>query len=229
MSTVTMTQEQAQLRRHSQLAAWGLVVGGVLFFAGGLLHPKEDPPGVSLKEHMRVMFDDPAWYPAHAVVLLGMAILAAALVELVRGRTLSGFPRAQFAAVVAAVASSLAAAGMLLHLVSAVEADKIAAGRPTPIIAVQVIVETITVPAFAFSIAALAVIGAMTRTLGNWVAAVPAVLGGLGFGLAGGTFLLTDALDPLFPAAAGIALWAIAAGIGQLRRRRAASAAPHTA
>jgi hypothetical protein len=34
------------------------------------------------------------------------------------------------------------------------------------------------------------------------------------------TFLLTDALDPLFPTAAGIALWALVAGVGQLMHRR---------
>ena len=53
--------------------------------------------------------------------------------------------------------------------------------------------------------------------------AVPGVVGGIGFGLASGTFLLTDKLDPLFPTAAGIALWAIAVAIGLLLRRRAAN------
>jgi hypothetical protein len=34
-------------------------------------------------------------------------------------------------------------------------------------------------------------------------------------------FLLADKLDPLFPLAAGIALWAMAAGFGLLRHARA--------
>src|SRR5690349_9899956 len=35
-------------------AGRGLAVGGALFFLGGMLHPHEDPPGVSLKEHLHV-------------------------------------------------------------------------------------------------------------------------------------------------------------------------------
>jgi hypothetical protein len=218
MSTETVTTEQTLVRRSSPLVGWGLAAGGVLLLAGGQLHPKEDPPGVTVKEHMRVMFQDPAWYPAHALIVLGTAGIAVALVALVRGRRVAAIRPVHIAALIAAVASCLGTVGMLLHLVAAVDVDNIAAGQQTPVVDVQVIVETITVPAFAFAIAPLAVIGARTRTLGNWIAAVPAVLGGLGFGLAGGTFLFTDALDPLFPAAAGIAVWAIIAGIGQLRR-----------
>jgi len=224
MSTLPTTEERVLARRTGPLAGWLLISGGAFFLAGGPMHPKQDPPGVSLKEHMRVMFEDPAWYPSHAVLLIGMALIAASLVALVRGRSLAGVPRAHVAAVIAAVAASLAAPGMLLHLVAASEADRIAAHQSTPIIDVLVIVETITVPAFGFSIAALAVIGAATRTLGNPVTAVPGVLGGVGFGLAGGTFLFTDRLDFLFPTAAGIALWAIAVGVGLLLRRRASRA-----
>jgi hypothetical protein len=123
--------------------------------------------------------------------------------------------------VVAAATSVAAAGGMLLHLIAAVDADRIAAGEGTPITDVHVVVETITVPAFGFSMAALAVIGALTRTLGNRVTAIFGVVGGVGFGLAGATFLFTDTLDGLFPAASGIAVWALAAGIGMLLHRRA--------
>jgi len=62
----------------------------------------------------------------------------------------------------------------------------------------------------------------MTRTIGNWVAAVLGVIGGVAYALAGGTFLLTDRLNFLFPISSGIALWAMAAGIGLLLRGRAA-------
>jgi hypothetical protein len=40
------------------------------------MHPHEDPPDVTVKEHMRVMFEDPAWYPSHTVLLPDMAVLA---------------------------------------------------------------------------------------------------------------------------------------------------------
>lgn len=230
MSTLSTTEMRNIAHRTSPLPGWALLVGGVFFLAGGPLHPPhEDPPGLTVKEHMRLMFEDPAWYPAHIILLVGMVLIAASLVTLARGPSLAGVPRAHLAVVVAAVAASFAAPGMLLHLAAAVEADKIAAHQSTPITDVQVIVETITVPAFGLSIAALAVAGAMTRTLGNLVTAVPGVLGGVGYALAGATFLFTEKFDPLFPTAGGIALWAIGVGTGLLLRQRATNVATHAA
>src|SRR5262249_21651258 len=60
-------------------------------------------------------------------------------------------------------------------------------------------------------------LGAATHTLGNWIAAVFGITGGIAYALAAGTALFTDALNLLFPAAAGIAGWAIFVGIGILR------------
>ncbi len=222
MPSTPMTKTEIVARRASPLVAWGLLIGGTLFLVGGPMHPKEDPPGVSVKEHLRVMFENPSWYPSHAVLLVGMAIIAGSLIALARGRGLADVPRAHAMTVIAAVAASLAAPGMLLHLISASDAEAIAAQASTPITDLQVIVETITVPAFGFTIAALAVIGAATRTLGNPITAVLGVGGGVGYGLAGATFLFTDRLNFLFPAATGIALWTIAAGVGLLLRRRTA-------
>ncbi|MEP7055792.1 MAG: hypothetical protein ABI912_11140 [Actinomycetota bacterium] len=218
MSTVLATEARRVIRGTSPLISWALLAGGVFFLVGGPMHPKEDPPGVSAKEHLRVMYEDKLWFPGHAVLLVGMVLIAVALVALARSRSLSGVPGVRLWVVVAAAAAAAAAPGMLLHLISGVEAHAIAAHRSTPITDVQGVVETITVPAFGFSIAVLAVLGAATRTLGNRLAAVAGVLGGVGYGLAGATILFTDRLDFLFPAATGIALWAIAAGIGLLRK-----------
>lgn len=229
MSSRSTNDARILANRISPVVGWGLLAGGVVFLAGGPLHPKEDPPGVSVREHLRVMFEDSNWYAAHAVLFVGIAVLAAALVALARSGSLREVPRAHRAAVVAAVASTVAAPAMLLHLVSAVEADGIAAGESTPITDVQVIVETITVPAFGFSIAALAMIGAFTRSVGDRVTAILGAVGGVGYGLAGATFLFTDALNFLFPLASGIAVWAIAAGISVLLRRRAARLAEQPA
>jgi hypothetical protein len=157
-----------------------------------------------------------------------MALIAASLVVLARGRSLADVPRVHTATVVAAITASLATVDSLLHLVSAVDADAIAAGRATPITDVQAIVQTVTVPAFCLSIIALAIIGARTRTLGNPLVAVLAVVGGIGYGLASATFLLTDRFDPLFPTAAGIALWTMAVG-GILLIRRGATHSRGTA
>lgn len=228
ISTVQRTGEKdnVRARRTRPLVGWGLLAGGAFFFVGGSMHPGEDPPGLSVKEHLLLLFLDPAWYPSHALLLVGMVLIAASLVALVRGGTLAAAPRAQLVGTIAAVAAVLAALDMLLHLVAASEADRIAAGQGTPITNVHVVAETLTVPAFGFSLAALAVIGALTRTFGNWLTAVLAVIGGVSYGLAGGTFLFTDRLDFLFPFTSGIGLWAIAAGIGLLIRSRATSLAP---
>ncbi len=225
MSSMPATEARIFARRSGPLAAWGLLTGGAFFLAGGPMHPKQDPPGVSVKEHLRVMFEDPSWYPSHTVLFVGMAFIAASLLALARRRSLAAHAHAHAATVIAAVATSLAAVGMLLHLIAASEADAIAAHESAPITDLQVIVETITVPAFGFSIAALAAIGAVTRTLGNPMTAVLGVVGGVGYGLAGATFLFTDRLNFLFPAASGIALWTVAAAIGLLLRRRATSPA----
>ena len=225
MSTMQHTKESVRTRRISPLVAWGLLGGGAFFFVGGSMHPGEDPPGLSVKEHLHLLFRDPAWYPSHALLLVGMVLIAAALVALVRGGALASVPRGQRVGAIAAVAAVLAALDMLLHLVVASEASSIAAGEATPLTDVHVIAETLTVPAFGFSIAVLGVIGAMTRTIGNRLIAVLAVVGGVTYGLAGGTFLFTDRLNVLFPGGAAIGLWAIAAGIWLLVRSRAMSPA----
>lgn len=225
MSRTPKARKADPSRPVNPMVAQGLLIGGAFFFAGGPMHPKEDPPGVSLKEHFRIMYEDPSWYPSHAVLLVGMVLIAVSLVALARGRSLAAFPRTQIATVIAAAATSLAAGEMLLHLVAAVDADAIAAHQSTPLTDVLVVVETIALPAFGFSIAALAVIGAMTHTLGNPITAVFGVIGGVGYGLAGATILVTDKLNFLFPAATGVALWALAVAIGLLLRRRATSLA----
>ena len=167
MSTMQHTEVRIRAPRVTPLVAWGLLGGGAFFFVGGSMHPGEDPPGLSLKEHLHLLFQDPAWYPSHALLLVGMVLIAASLVALVRGGTLASVPRAQRVGAMAAVAGVLGALDMLLHLVVASEASSIAAGKGTPLTDVHVVAETLSVPAFGFSIAALGVIGALTRTIGN--------------------------------------------------------------
>ena len=229
MSTMQQSEERIRARRISPVVPWGLLGGGAFFFVGGSMHPGEDPPGLSVKEHLHLLFQDPAWYPSHALLLVGMVLIAASLVALVRGGALASVPRAQRVGGIAAVAAVLGALDMLLHLVVASEASSIAAGEGTPLTDLHVVAETLTLPAFAFSIAALGVIGASTRTIGNRLTAALAVVGGVTYGLAGATFLFTDRLNFLFPGGGVIGLWAVATGIGLLLRSRATNlAAPAT-
>ena len=229
MSTMQQSEERIRPRSVTPQVGWGLLGGGAFFFLGGSMHPGEDPPGLSVKEHLHLLFQDPAWYPSHALLLVGMVLIAASLVALVRGGALASVPRAQRVGGIAAVAAVLGALDMLLHLVVASEASSIAAGEGAPLTDVHVVAETLTLPAFAFSIAALGVIGASTRTIGNRLTAVLAVVGGVSYGLAGASFAFTDRLNFLFPGGGVIGLWAVATGIGLLLRSRATNlAAPAT-
>lgn len=219
MTTVAVAGRTTLTRPMQRFIGFTLLAGGVVFFAGGPMHPSVDPPDVTVKEHLRLMFDEPTWYPSHTVLTIGLAVMAYGLITLVRSGALVNSP-ARTAARVAALATTIAVPAMLLHLVAAVDADRIASGASTPLTDIQVIVETITVPFFGLSIAALALIGGLTRTLGNKIVAIPGVLGGVGYALAGATFLFTDVFDPLFPAASGIAVWAAAVGVTLLLRNR---------
>ena len=222
MSATDQLEDHTHVRvRTPPVVAWTLLAGGAIFFVGGAMHPEEDPPGATLKEHLRVMYKDNNWYPGHTLILVGVVLIAAALVILARSGALRREPSVQVSAVIAAIASSLGAAAAFLHLIMATEADKIAAHQSTPLTNLNLVVETIATPVFALSIAVLATLGALTRTFGNRAAAVVAIVGGIGYALAGATFVWTDALDPLFPLAGLLGVWAIVTAISLLRHARA--------
>lgn len=215
----TALDEHTDVRSRTTLrAAWALAAGGTLWFIGGAMHPKEDPPDLSVKEHLGVMFEDGGWYPSHALLLLGLALIAAALATLVRSGALAHVRPVQRTGAAAASAAAFATVAAVLHLVMATEAGRVAAGEATPIIDVQVVLETIAAPLLGLTVAALALVGASTRTIGSWPGAVLGAIGGVGYALAGATFLFTDALNALFPAAGLIGVWATLAGIGLIRR-----------
>jgi hypothetical protein len=136
-------------------------------------------------------------------------------------------PQARKVTGVTAAASVLATVGALLHLVAATDAGRIGQSDDMPPLSgAYLVVETISVPIFAFGVAALAVVGALTRTLGNWYIAVPGTAGGIGYGLAGGTAIFTPVFASLFPTALGVGLWIVAAGIWLLLRRRVTASQP---
>jgi hypothetical protein len=224
MATGIVTQKQTSARRTNPLTAWSLAAGGALFVVGGAMHPTDDLPDLSMAQQLKVMYEDPMWYPGHAAMFVGMVLMTAALAALVRDPGIAGVPRARRATLVTAVAGVLATVGALLHLVAATDADRIGHhDSMPPLSGAYLVLETISVPAFAFAVAALAVIGALTHTLGNWFVAAPGVIGGVGYGLAGGTAAFTPIFDALFPTAIGVGVWAVAAGMWLLLRRRITS------
>ncbi len=223
--TAVLQHDESVRAQISATVPWALIAGGVTFFAGGGLHPGEEPPDATLKERMRVMYEDGNWYPGHALQLIGVVLVAFALVALARSGALKRDRRAQRAGVVAAVGAVGWAVGSLLHLMAATEADRIAADQTTPLTDTLIPFETVSVPVFGLGIALLAIVGFRTSLVGNRTAAVCAVVGGVAYAVAGATFAFTDAFDPLFPLASFIGVWAIVTGASMLRRRTGISAA----
>ncbi|WP_369244385.1 hypothetical protein [Streptomyces sp. R41] len=221
MSTTSVPAPVA--RAKATITGWLLLAGGTAFLVGGGMHPRVDAPDGGAKERLRIMFEDGGWYPSQALMLAGTACIAAALITLVRRRLPAGAPSVRYAAMVAAVGAALASVALLVHLLAAGEADRLVGGGATPITDTLVVVDTIAIPLFGLAIAALALAGALTRSLGNVVVAIPGVVGGVGYAFAAGTILISDRLDGLFPTAIGIALWAAAVGVQQLLRERRAT------
>lgn len=194
-----------------------LAVGGLAFFVSGPLHPQGSDHG-DKTEQLHSMLVDSMWYPAHAIGLLGFACIAAALVALRRQPELRG--RLGKALTVATVLALVGTVGAMIHLLAGTQAAGLEDGGMTPLAGLFMGVETLVNPLWGLSLAALAATGGATRALGGRVVAALGVVGGVAFALATATIAFTDLLDPLFPVAGLLGLWAVAVGvIGALRRR----------
>ena len=193
-----------------------LVAGGAAFFASGPLHPTGSDEG-DKTDQLHSMLVDSLWYPAHLVALLGFVCVAAGLLALARDPVIRGH-LGRLLPIGAAVAV-VAAAGAVVHLFAATQAAEIEHGGTTPLVALFMGVETIINPMWGLMIAALAVVGGLTRTLGNRIVLPLGVLGGLAFALATATIAFIDTFDPLFPVAGLAGVWLVAAGLVGLTRR----------
>jgi hypothetical protein len=193
-----------------------LVVGGAAFFIGGPLHPQGSDEG-DKTEQLHSMLVDSAWYPAHLVALLGFACVAAGLLALGRDPTLRDrlgrlLPISAWVAVAATV-------GAVVHLFAATQAADVEQGDTTSLVAAFMGVETVLNPAWGLTIAALAVVGGLTRALGNRLVLPLGLLGGLAFAVATATIAFVDTFDPLFPVAGLAGVWLVATGIVGLVRK----------
>jgi hypothetical protein len=197
--------------------SWYLGIGGVLFIAGVIVHPHQHVEGGTLEEQFHAMFSDSRWYPAHVLLLAGLALIAAALVGLAR-KLPTGLPRrtTRFAAVAAVVGT----AAMVLHLFAKLDDANIVAGESTPLLFTHAGVETITVPLVGIAFAMLALAGGRSRVLGNPAIGTLGVVGGLGYALAGATAPFTAIFTPLFDLVALVGLWAAIVGGMQIVHRR---------
>jgi hypothetical protein len=193
-----------------------LIAGGAAFFAGGPLHPTGSDQG-DKTEQLHSMLVDPAWYPAHLVALLGFACVAAGLLVLRRDPVVRD-PLGRLLPVSAAVAV-VATLGAVIHLFAATAAAQIEHGGTTPLIAAFMGVETVVNPVWGLMIAALAVRGGLTRSLGNRIVLPLGLIGGLAFAVATATIAFIDTFDPLFPVAGLAGVWLVSTGVVGLSRR----------
>ena len=217
MSTSTAVRTPStRIRRPDPTAGACLIVGGVTFFAGGALHPGDSGTGTKVNQ-LHDMLTDAMWYPSHALVLIAMAAFALAILRI----RLRGGHDGVMATVtrVVSVIAVVAVVGMAVHLFSALGAEGIADGNQTFASHLQAVNETIVGASWGLGIAALAVVGGLTRTLGNPVTLALGLVGGLAFALASATIAYTDRFDGLFPLASLIGIWGVVVGLTVLLRR----------
>ena len=216
---MTTTQTRAATAAPPRLDRLGsvlLTLGGVAFFAYGPLHPVGDDAG-DKTEQLHSMLVDSWWYPSHAIGLLAFSSIAAGLLAIARDPVLPALAaRTSRGVGVIGVGMVL---GQLVHTFAATQASAISDGSTTPLVKAFMGVETVVNPAWSLGIAVLAVVGGLSRTIGNRVLLPIGLVGGLAFALANATIAFTDTFDALFPVAGLIGLWAVAAGITGLMRR----------
>jgi hypothetical protein len=214
--TITASSTTASRIRLDLAPALLLIVGGAAFFASGPLHPKGSDEG-DKTEQLRSMLVDSLWFPAHAVGLLGFACIAAGLLAVRRQR---GLPdRARRPLAIASVTSVVATAGALVHLLAGTQGDALEDGGITPLVGAFMGVETLVNPVWALTVVWLAAVGGVTGALGNRLLAAVGAIGGVAFALATATIAFVDTLDPLFPVAGLLGIWAIAVGVTGIIRR----------
>ncbi|MFD7878213.1 hypothetical protein ACFV5G_29640 [Streptomyces sp. NPDC059766] len=209
-TSIRVRGQLSRARRPERVAGPLLVLGGVAFFAGGAIHPGDSGEGSKVSQ-LHEMLVDSMWYPSHALLLAAMACFAAAILALRRGGGL-GSGTATVTGVVSVIAV-VATIGMTLHLFAALGADGIAGGEKTFLYQVQTWNETIVDPLWGLAVAALAVAGGLTRTLGHPITLALGLVGGLAFALASATIAFTDRFDALFPLASLIGIWAVVVGL----------------
>lgn len=207
---------RATALRLDRAGAVSLLVGGIAFFAYGPLHPKGTDVG-DKNMQLHSMLVDTLWYPAHLVGLVGFVLIAVGLWLIGRDRLVR--ERVGRVLRVAQVVTAITALGQVVHLFAATQAHAIEAGETTPVVLAFMGVETFINPVWGLAMAALALRGGLTRTLGNRGLMALGVLGGLAFALVTATIAFIDTFDPLFPVAGFVGIWLVVVGIVGLVRR----------
>lgn len=216
MSTTTSRQTVTPSTTTQRVGSALLALGGVAFIAGGATHPSDSGQGNKIEQLHEALVDS-MWYPSHAMLLLAMSGFAAGILAL-RLRPDLTEPVRRVVRVVSVVAV-VAVLGMTVHLLEGLNAENLADGEGNFFFTVQVVNETVISATWGLAILVLAVVGGLTRTIGNRVTLVMGLVGGACFALAAATIAYTDRFDALFPVASLIGLWGLVVGLMGLARK----------
>lgn len=197
-----------------------LALGGVAFNIAGPMHPGDSGTGTKT-EQLHEMLVDPAWYPAHAVMLFAVVLVTAGLWALNREAEQPLRPVTRTVALI----SSVMVVGTTIHLLQPLNADAIADGHNNAMSTLMYLVEPLD-GIWALAIGTLAVLGGLRRSIGNVITAALCAVGAVGFALAALTIPYTDRLDALFPLGGLVGLWMILIGAGRALRRADTATAP---
>lgn len=153
-------------------------------------------------------------HPAGTFLLLAMGAFAAGLVGLGARpevpRRLRGLLSLTFAVTV------LAAVGTAIHVLEGLATDATDDGGLGAFTRVEVVNQTVVYPVWALFLGALAVVGGITRQIGNPVLGALGLVGAVTFALASATAAWTDRFGDLFLVGALLGIWALLVGLGGL-------------
>ena len=221
LSAATAAPAEAAPASVTAAARWGtaalLAAAGVLLGAGGNLHPHGH--GETVDDYLASMLGAPTWPIAHLLLLAGTLLAVVAFAVLCRTAVSAAVRRW---ARVAAVGWALAGLEGIPHLLADRDLDGLTHHHETPMLDLHAMLQTGATPLLGLSGAALAVAAAgAARTRSAWVLAVPAVVGGTGYAVAGPLVNLTHdvGVAGLFPLQAGLALWLVGAAVLTARGR----------
>lgn len=207
---------------------WRLLflAGGLLTFVGGAMHP-EAPDGLTFRQNLAVMMDDPTWVPGHALTAIGAALLLAGFVVL---RRRGGWPSVARLLPVAIVTAAIYTLELVVHTASVVDKDELASGDMGLVTVTHLALAVVGYPLFGLATAAIAWRLLRTWPVPLWPFAVLGIVGGVSNALAAPLTILPEEPDfaVFFPIGGiGTALWYVAAAGAGVRRpaRRLATAA----
>lgn len=216
MTTIEDHRHPLGTNARLRLAGPAFVLGGIAFFIGGMTHPTDSGEGNKVLQ-LHEMLVESSWYPAHVLLLVAMALLATGVLGYQQHPDLTlGMEKVlKFAFVIACITT----VSMTVHLFAALGADSLADGEHSTISRVQTLNETVVQSVWAISVAVLAIVGGLTRTVGNRLTIPFGLIGGAAFAIASATIPYTDTFDSLFKIGSLIAVWAILTGVIAIRQQ----------